>query len=79
MDQFPVSKFKARCLAILARVCKTGEAVLVTRFGKPLARITAPEPARLRKRDLARAAGTMTILGDIVGPVSDPADWNALR
>ena len=38
----PISKFKATCLAVLERVRKTGEPVLVTRFGHPVAEIVAP-------------------------------------
>ena len=37
-----ISKFKATCRAILDRVAKTGKPVLVTRFGKPVARILPP-------------------------------------
>jgi prevent-host-death family protein len=46
METMAISQFKARCLAVLERVRKTGKPVLVTRFGKPIARIVVGRPAR---------------------------------
>ena len=40
-----VSKFKATCLAVLERVRATGQPVLVTKFGTPIARVLPPTPA----------------------------------
>ncbi|MDE0155381.1 MAG: type II toxin-antitoxin system Phd/YefM family antitoxin, partial [Gammaproteobacteria bacterium] len=37
-----VSQFKAKCLAVLAQVAETGTPVLVTRYGKPVARVVPP-------------------------------------
>lgn len=67
----PISKFKATCLAVLEQVRQTGEPVLVTRFGHPVAEISAP-----RRRALGDLAGTGTILGDIVAPAFDAEDWD---
>jgi len=78
MEEIAISKFKATCLAVLERVRKTGEPVLVTRFGQPIARIEPPAPAKRRMR-LGSMAGTMTILGDIVGPITDISDWEAAQ
>jgi len=46
MEEMQISKFKATCLAVLARVGKTGNPVLVTRFGKPVAQIVPPPSDR---------------------------------
>ncbi len=40
-----ISDFKARCLAILDRVKKTGQPVIVTRRNEPIAQVVPP-PAR---------------------------------
>jgi len=77
MEQIAISKFKATCLAVLERVRKTGEPVLVTRFGQPIARIEPPTSHPAKRIRLGGMAGTMTIHGDIVGPVSDITDWEA--
>ena len=44
MRTIPATEFKAHCLAILDDVAKTGEVVVVTKRGKPVARVTPLEP-----------------------------------
>lgn len=78
MKEIAISKFKATCLAVLERVRKTGEPILVTRFGQPIAKIGPPEPAKRMIR-LGTGAGTMQILGDIVSPIGDESDWEAAQ
>ena len=77
MEEIAISKFKATCLAVLERVRKSGEPIIVTRFGQPIARIEPPSSRPAKRIKLGRMAGTMTILGDIVGPISDISDWEA--
>jgi prevent-host-death family protein len=75
MKEIAISKFKATCLAVLERVRKTGEPVLVTRFGHPVAEINPVggiKPVRL-----GAGSGKMQILGDIVGPINDISEWEA--
>lgn len=79
MEQIAISKFKATCLAVLERVRQTGEPVLVTRFGAPVAEIGPAGKGRLRRREAGRLAHTGRILGDIVSPISNEEDWEALR
>jgi prevent-host-death family protein len=38
------TKFKATCLALLDEVAATGETIVVTKHGRPVARVTAIEP-----------------------------------
>jgi len=78
VEEMAISKFKATCLAVLERVRKTGEPILITRFGHPVAEIVAPgasKPARV----LATMLGSGRIIGDIVGPISDESDWEAAQ
>jgi len=77
MEEIAISKFKATCLAVLEKVKKTGQPILVTRFGHPVAQITPPVSKRAPK--LGTGVGSITILGDIVGPISDISDWEAAR
>jgi prevent-host-death family protein len=77
MKEIPISKFKATCLAVLERVRKTGEPVLVTRFGHPVAEINPPGgKTQIR---LGGGAGSIEILGDIVGPIGDISEWEAAQ
>jgi prevent-host-death family protein len=79
MEEIAISKFKATCLAVLERVRKTGQPVLVTRFGEPVAQVIPLIPENGKKRWLGTLKGSARIVGDIVGPISDPDDWDVLR
>jgi antitoxin (DNA-binding transcriptional repressor) of toxin-antitoxin stability system len=46
MEEIAISKFKATCLAVLENVRKTGKAILVTRFGEPMAEVVPPHASR---------------------------------
>lgn len=43
MREIKASEFKAKCLALIDEVNETGEAIVVTKHGKPVVRV---EPAR---------------------------------
>lgn len=77
MEEMQISKFKATCLAVLARVGKTGNPILVTRFGRPVAQIVPPPPERAGSW-LGAMRGRGRIHGDLVTPASELADWEAL-
>ena len=77
MRQIQISKFKATCLSVLDRVAKTNEPVLVTRFGKPVARILPPPPAPSGDW-LGSMKGSGKIVGDLIAPAADPSEWEAL-
>jgi prevent-host-death family protein len=79
MEEIAISKFKATCLAVLERVRKTRKPVRVTKFGKPVAEVVPPSPPPRPKSWIGSMAGTARIEGDIVGPISDPEDWEVLR
>jgi prevent-host-death family protein len=63
------SEFKAKCLSLLDEVQDTGESIIVTKRGKPVARL---EPVKRKPKTLFGAMkGHITIKGDIVGPLGD--------
>lgn len=78
MDQIAVSKFKATCLAALDRVRRTGRPLRVTRFGKPLADVVPPQATPPGPGWLGAMKDRGRVTGDLVTPVSDASDWNAL-
>jgi prevent-host-death family protein len=78
MEQIPVSKFKATCLAVVQRVKRTGRPVLITRFGQPVAEVTPPRRRASRSDWLGSMAGRAETSGDIVGPVIDAESWAAM-
>lgn len=72
METVPISKFKATCLHLLRKVQKTGQPILITRRGEPVAQVGPPPPPATQKSMLGSMQGTGRILGDIVSP--DPED-----
>jgi prevent-host-death family protein len=79
MEEMAISKFKATCLAVLERVRRTGQPVLITRFGKPVAEVVPPRPSPRADRWLGSLSETGRISGDVVAPASSDADWETLR
>ena len=69
------SEFKAKCLALMDEVARTGEALVITKNGKAIAELV---PHRERK---GTARGTLKndlfVTGDIISPID--VAWNALR
>lgn len=76
MSVLRVSDFKARCLAVLDEVARTGERVVLLRRGKPIAQIS---PAAGDDADYPqhRLRGTLEIVGDVVEPPLPPDAWEA--
>jgi prevent-host-death family protein len=73
VKQIAAGQFKAQCLAIMDQVSKSGEPVLVTKHGKPVVKLV---PAEKQEDDIfGYMAGKVKILGDIVGPITPPEDW----
>jgi prevent-host-death family protein len=79
MEEIAISRFKATCLSVLENVRKTRKPVRITRFGKPVAEVVPPSVPQAPENWLGCMAGTAVITGDIVSPVSDESDWDALR
>jgi antitoxin (DNA-binding transcriptional repressor) of toxin-antitoxin stability system len=68
-------RFRATCRAVFERVRLTGQPVLVTRFGEPLAEIVPPRSPARRQDWLGAMRGTGEILDDIVAPLQDRSAW----
>ena len=70
MSQIPAGQFKARCLAILDDVQRQRRGVVITKRGKPVARVVPVEDA-----DAADSLrGSVLYEGDLVSPLSER--WN---
>lgn len=76
MQVVKASEFKAKCLALMDQVAATGEAVLITKNGKPVAELCAVAGAR-PKSPFGLHKGTISVVGDIVAPID--VEWEALR
>ena len=78
MHKIAISKFKAQCLSILEQVRRTGQAIQVTRFGKAVAEVHPPAPAKREAGWIGSMRGTARLVGDIVTPVVSDSEWEAL-
>jgi prevent-host-death family protein len=77
MKTMPAGKFKAQCLAVIDEVHERGEEVVITKHGKPMARLVPLEDDQAKPDDIfGFMRGKIKIVGDIVGPIVDPADWD---
>jgi prevent-host-death family protein len=73
MKTMPAGEFKAQCLAIMDQVSQSGEPVLITKHGRPVAKLV---PAEKPSDDIfGYMAGRVKIVGDIVGPITPLEDW----
>ena len=78
-DTISISKFKATCLAVLERVRRTGQPVVVTKHGKPVAEVVPPAPESSGNDWLGSMRGRGRVVGDIVAPAAEPEEWEVLR
>lgn len=78
METVSISNFKATCLARLDKVKRTGQPLLITRKGEPIAEVKPPSPPKKSAGWLGSLASTGRIVGDIVSPASAVDDWEAL-
>jgi prevent-host-death family protein len=77
MKTMPAGQFKAVCLQVMDDVQSTREAVVVTKNGRPVAKLVPVEPAS--KDFLGKLSGAMKIVGDITQPIEKPDAWDAIR
>ncbi len=68
----PAGKFKARCLGFLDQVANSGEILIITKRGKPVARLVPIERTKS-----ASLRGSVQVHGDIVGSLGET--WEAAR
>ncbi len=77
MTLIQASEFKAKCLALMDQVARTGEPIVVTKNGRPIAELRAYRAPRAKSL-IGLHAGQIAIHGDIVSPVGTEL-WEALK
>jgi prevent-host-death family protein len=76
MQTVNASTFKAKCLALMDEVARTGKPVLVTKNGKPIAELR-PHLGKRPQSPFGVHKGLVEIKGDIVSPID--VEWEALK
>ena len=65
-------KFKAQCLALLDEVALTGQELIVTKRGKPVAKIVP-----VTEIETPSLLGSVLWEGDIISPIDE--EWDATK
>ncbi len=73
--RIPAGEFKAKCLALMDEVERTGQPLVITKRGKPVARLVPESSGRTSLFGIMK--GTVIITGDIISPLDEP--WEALQ
>lgn len=77
MKRIPAGKFKTHCLAIMEDVRASRDPVLITKRGRPVAKLVPVDGER--DDFIGRLEGVVNIVGDIEAPLEPPQSWEALR
>jgi prevent-host-death family protein len=74
-DRIGAGEFKAKCLGLLDDVHRQRKEVLITKRGKPVAKLV---PVNERTESfIGSMKGTMEIVGDIISPIDEKWDADA--
>ena len=77
MKKMPAGEFKARCLRVMEEVKKYRTPVVITKKGRPVAKIVpVDEPA---EDIFGCMADTVKVVGDVESPVFPVRAWKVLR
>ena len=76
MKKMAAGSFKVHCLAVMDEVQAKRETVVITKHGKPVAKLA---PVGDDKDDIyGFLAGKGSIVGDIISPALSPEEWGNL-
>ena len=68
-------EFKAHCLRVMDEVERTRRPVVITKRGRPVARLVPADPAEADTL-FGRLAEEIRIVGDITAPLDPPEKWD---
>jgi prevent-host-death family protein len=67
MKKIAAGEFKAKCLALMEDVRSTRQPILITKRGKPIAKLVPAEPEK--DEWIGRLDGVFKVVGDIESPI----------
>jgi prevent-host-death family protein len=79
--QIAAGEFKAKCLGLIDEINETGEELVITKRGKPAAKLVPFRPPQVDSF-FGRLKGIVRIVGDpddLVKPVFPLEDWDMLK
>ena len=78
MAKIPATEFKAKCLELMDRVAERRESFVITKHGKPVARLV-PMDRKPKDSIFGWLRGEAWELGDIVAPAASPEEWAVVK
>ena len=78
MSNIPTTEFKAKCLELMDRVAERRETFVITKRGKPVAKLV---PVERKSKDsiFGWLRGKGSITGDIMSPALASEAWETLK
>ena len=73
----PAGVFKATCLQLMDRVKERHEEIVITKYGKPVAKLVPVEDAATRRSAWGWMKGTVLWYGDVISPID--VEWEAMK
>lgn len=75
--QVTAAEFKAKCLKLMDEIAKTREPIVITKRGKPIAKLMPADEQPSSLFGYMKGKGTVTFLGDIVD--TPEVEWSAQK
>jgi prevent-host-death family protein len=76
MKKMAAGEFKVHCLAVMDEVQSKRQSVLITKRGKPVAKLVPVDQAKDDIFGFMKGKGK--VLGDVVSPALTPEEWGDL-
>ena len=77
MKTMAAGSFRLKCLAVMDDIHAKCETVIITKHGKPVAKLVPVNAEKDKIYDFL--AGKGVIVGDIIAPALSPEGWSARR
>lgn len=78
-ETISISEFKAKSLALLERVRRTGRPLVVTKRGRPIAEVIPPTAETLGTAWIGSAKGTARLQDDLIAPAAASDEWEVIE
>ena len=75
MKTIQAGKFKAQCLALLDTVANSHIPLLITKHGKPVAKVVPAEAQDIKTEKPLK--GSVVFIGDVISPIDE--EWEAVN
>ena len=76
MKKMAAGSFKTHCLAVMDEVDAKRETVLITKHGRPVAKLVPVNP---QEDDIYEfLAGKGSVAGEVISPAVSPGEWGEL-